>query len=414
MKPPARQLGRPPWILRTSRLLGPLTLLLACHGCSQPSTVGNEEKTPPFSFRALDLQQRTSKGEPAWSLASPEARYDLRSSVARALRPTGVIYDKGKPLYKLAATTGTVINDGAIILLEGDIRLQRLGSDPVLVSAERAVWIPRDSLMRFELTPQVRNPQNRLSAKTATLRLDRDRLELRGEPQLEHWSNSFSISKPPDKPSEILSTFQSVDWQPGSGDLKGLGPISVSRRPPQSPPSRPAQRLKASRLEGNTTKQLYTLSGPIQMDDPFETSWFRGSKITFNTKDGWLTSDEAFEAQKGALQIRGDALRLDRDQSLVTIEKNCRLQQSGNQLQSQRCQWNWNSQAVLAEGDVRYSRQANDQLTRAQRLEGRLGSNGQVVATTPGGRVFSQLRVPRRAGPPQPQKARPKPEPIVF
>lgn len=150
------------------------------------------------------------------------------------------------------------------------------------------------------------------------------------------------------------------------------------------------------------------------MDDPFETSWFRGSKITFNTKEGWLTSDEAFEAQKGALQIRGDALRLDRDQSLVSIEKNCRLQQSGNELQSQRCQWNWKSQAVLAEGDVRYSRQVNDQLTRAQRLEGRLGSNGQVVATTPGGRVFSQLRVPRRAGPPQPQKARPKPEPIVF
>ncbi|MFM9087216.1 MAG: LPS export ABC transporter periplasmic protein LptC, partial [Cyanobium sp.] len=161
---------------------------MVCQGCGRPTTVNVEDTTPPFSFRALDLQQRSSDGKKAWTLKSPEARYDLRSSVARALRPEGVIFDKGQPLYKLVASTGTVINDGAVILLEGDIRLQRLGKDPLLLSADRALWIPREALMRFDLSPQVRNLQTRISARTATLLLDRDLLNLQGEPKVERWS----------------------------------------------------------------------------------------------------------------------------------------------------------------------------------------------------------------------------------
>ena len=388
--------------------------LLASHGCGKAPLV-NEESAPPFSFRALDLQQRNSEGQPAWTLTSPEARYDLRSSVARALRPSGVIFEKGQPLYKLAATTGTVINDGAAILLEGEIRLQRLGKNPLQLTAERVLWIPRESLMRFERTPQVRNLQNRLTAETATLHLDRDLLELRGQPRLEHWSRPFALNgRPPDQPPEIQSTLQAVDWHPGSGELKGVGPVKVSRRPPQSPANRPPQQLSAARLEGNTLKQLYTLQGPVQMDDPVEKSWFRGGALTFNTSEGWLTTGASFQAQQGPLQVQGAELRLDVRQSLATIGRDCKLQQPGETLQSQRCQWNWKSRAVQAEGDVVYRRQASDQLTRAQRLEGQLGPQGSVMATHPGGQVFSQLRVPRRAGAPQPQKARPKPEPIVF
>jgi hypothetical protein len=63
---------------------------------------------------------------------------------------------------------------------------------------------------------------------------------------------------------------------------------------------------------------------------------------------------------------------------------------------------------------VVYRRLANDQLTRAERLEGQLGTKGGVTASTPNGRVFSQLRVPRQAAAPKPERARPRRQPIVF
>jgi LPS export ABC transporter protein LptC len=398
---------------------GSVTLALLCvvatsQGCGR-STDLVDDRPPPFSFRALDLQQQTSEGLPAWSLLSPEARYDLRSSVARALRPEGVIFEKGKPRYKLAATTGTVINDGEVILLEGEIRLRRLGPTPLLITADRALWIPRDSLMRFELAPEVRNPQNRLTSQTATLHLDRDVLQLRGEPRLEHWSRPFGLGAKGATPTpEILGRAKEVDWRPGTGDLTGVGPITITRRPPGTPARRPPQLLTASRLEGNTVKQLYVLQGPVQVDDPEERSWFRGGALTINPKEQWLTSAAAFQAKRGQVEVEGEELRLDGKGTLATIGRDCKLQQGGDGLRSQRCQWNWQTQAVEAEGEVVFQREANDLRTQAHRLQGQLGRDGHIEAFTPGGRVVSQLRVPRSSRSPQPRRARPKADPIVF
>lgn len=414
---PAHQTHQPLW--RYTRWMGlflaTLGTGLMSQGCSRQTTLQPEETAPPFSFRALDLQQRTRQGLPAWSLKSPEARYDIRSSVARALRPEGVIFEKGQPLYKLSATTGTVINDGAVMLLEGDIRLQRLGKDPLLLSADRVLWIPRESRMRFELGPKVRNLQTQLSAQTATLLLENDQLELRGAPSFQRWSQPVAMhAKPSDLPPELQGTFKEVDWRPGQGDLKATGPVSMTRRPPGRGPQVPPQRLKGSRLEGNTTQQTYTLFGPVEFVDPGERSWFRGAELSLNNKDAQLKSTPAFQGQKGDLQVQGEELLLDGQASSATIGRSCHLRQDGDQLTAQRCTWNWKTQDVSAQGEVLYRRHASDQFTRAERMDGKLGATGRVKASTPNGRVFSQWRVPRQAAAPKPERPRPKAQPIVY
>ncbi|MEB3195317.1 MAG: LPS export ABC transporter periplasmic protein LptC [Cyanobacteriota bacterium] len=413
MQPP-HQTRQPLW-RNTPWILAAVGAGVMGLGCSRQITLQPEETAPPFSFRALDLQQRTRQGLPAWTLKSPEARYDLRSSVARALRPEGVIFEKGKPLYKLSATTGTVINDGAVMLLEGEIRLQRLGEDPLLLSADRVLWIPRESTMRFELGPKVRNLQTQLSAQTATLHLEKDQLELRGTPSFQRWSQPMAIqAKPSDRPPELQGTFTEVDWRPGQGDLKASGPVRITRRPPGRGPQLAPQLLKGSRLQGNTVQQTYTLFGPVEFVDPGERSWFRGAELTLNTKNSQLKSTPAFQGQTGDLNVRGEQLLLDGPATSASIGRACHLRQNGDHLTAQRCTWNWKTQEVSAQGQVLYRRHANDQFTRAERVEGRLGPTGRVKATTPDGRVFSQWRVPRQAAAPKPERPRPKPQPIVF
>ncbi|MFN9645552.1 MAG: LPS export ABC transporter periplasmic protein LptC [Cyanobacteriota bacterium] len=395
--------------------VSPLALLLTCQGCLGPAAVETEETTPPFSFRSLDLEQRTKNGQPSWTLKSPEARYNIRSSVARALRPEGVIFTRGQPLYRLRATTGTVVNDGSVILLEGAIHLQRLGGDPLLVTAERAVWIPGKALMRFDLAPRVRDARNRLSSQTAVLHLEEDLLELRGQPKLERWSRPTPLNVAP-KPErlEIVGTVKTLDWRPSKGTLLGTGPVTIRRRPPDSPPKAPPQVLTASRLEGNTLQQRYTLQGPVRMDDPGEKSWFRGGSLTFDTREQWLTSAAPFEGQKGELNVQGQELRLEGKPTTASIGRDCRLRQKGDALQASRCQWNWTTQAVAAEGEVVFRREGDKQLTRAGRLEGQLGASGRVIATTPGGRVVTRVQVPRQASAPRQPRVPAKPEPIVF
>jgi LPS export ABC transporter protein LptC len=367
-----------PWRL-SALLLLPLT------GCGR-GDVARETAPTPFVFRSLDLRQQDVLGRPSWELTSPEARYDLRRRVARALQPRGMIYSDGKPAYRVEASTGTVINDGAVILLEGRFRLQRLGKEPVMIQGSRVRWLPSRNLMEIDRHPEGFDPHTRISAERATFRLDKDTLELQGKPQLQRWARAFDpFQANPVGAPQILLTVSSVQWQPSSGALMARGPVVGERRPPGSASNRPLQTLTASSLNGNTRTQLFELGPPVLFSDP---------------------------AVAGSASARGKALEVDAGQHLVRIPSGCFLQQDGASLEARSCSWNWLTQAVTADGSVLLQRPASRQLTRGSVLRGQLGEKGSVVVTNPGGRVFSQFQVPPSAAAPRPAAPRPKPEPI--
>lgn len=372
----------PPLLVRPWPLAAPLLLLTGCG----PSQVVSEPPPTPFVFRSLNLRQQDVLGRPNWELTSPEARYDLRRRVARALQPRGVIYSNGKPAYRVEASTGTVINDGAVILLEGRIRLQRLGTAPVMIQASRVRWIPGRNLMEIDKHPEGFDPHTRLSAERATFRIDKDTLELQGKPQLQRWARAFDpfLANPVGAP-QIVVTVASAQWKPGSGALTAGGPVLGERRPPGAAAGAALQTLTATSLNGNTQKQLFNLGPPVLFSDP---------------------------AVAGGVSARGQALQVDAAQQLVRIPMGCFIQQEGASLEAQSCVWNWQTQAIAADGSVLLQRPASRQLTRGTQLRGQLGQKGFVVVTAPGGRVFSQFQVPPSKTPPRPAPPRPKPEPI--
>ena len=110
-------------------------------GCG--TQVSKEEPAQPFVFRSLNLRQKDSSGLPLWELTSPEVRYDLGRRVAQARDLRGTIYAKGQALYRITASSGTVINDGEVVQLEGPTRLQRLGPKPFVVTSTRVRWYPK-------------------------------------------------------------------------------------------------------------------------------------------------------------------------------------------------------------------------------------------------------------------------------
>ncbi len=136
-----------------------LALVGLLGACQAPRP--RQEEAPPFVFRSLDLKSQDAKGLPSWALSAPEARYDLRRRLARAESPRGLIYRGGQPLYRLQASSGTVLNDGEVILLEGSLRLERLGRSPLLLLAGRARWLPRQQRMLIDRRPMAYDQQGR-------------------------------------------------------------------------------------------------------------------------------------------------------------------------------------------------------------------------------------------------------------
>ena len=399
---------------------GPRLALLLALGAVASALVSCSRRPPPqegsvpFVFRSLNLRQQDRQGRPAWQLTSPEARYDLSRRIAQALRPRGLIYAKGKPLYRLAAESGTVLNDGEVILLEGGIRLEKLGGQPALIRASRVRWSPQKEVMEIDRHPEALDEQGRLLAQRARLRLDQNRLELRGAPRLQRWSRRVNplASRPRGRP-ELVVTVSQVDWMPSSGALAAPGPVRAVRRPEGSPAQRPAQTLRAALLVGNTLQQDFTLKGAVQLRDPAEALAFAGSDLRVQVKEKILSSAQSFTARRGAATARGDSLRVIGAEDTVVVPSGCWLERPGESLRAQRCRWNWTTQQVEAEGNVELQRPGTGQFIRGQRLQGRLGPEGRLEVTSPNGRVVSRFRVPMRKGrSPAPAQPRRGPEPV--
>ena len=371
-----------------------------------------EPATPePFVFRSLDLRQQTGKGEPAWDLTSPEARYDLIRQLAQARQPRGAIYRRGKPHITISARRGTVIGDGQAIQLEGDVLITLLGRNPVRITGDQARWIPRQNLMVIDRRPMATDRHSRISGDVARYLLDKDLVELRGAPLLEQWSRK-QPAEGQRGPAPIQVKAISVDWKPEQGDLVAQGPVQGERftgkdktKGPHATDQHAADQratgrrqpdllLTSSGLRGNLRDGFIDLLEPVRLRDAKGSSWLNARQTRWAINDEWLASDQPFEGAMKKLQARGNALRINLAEETVLVPSACTLNQPGEQLTADRCLWNWTSGRFDAEGSVVLRRTAYKQITRSSRLQGEIGKDGTAVFTSPGARVNSQFTLP--------------------
>ncbi len=369
------------------RLAG-VGIALLIGGC-----VSSKPKAPPpaepFVFKALDLEQQDSKGRPAWELRSPEARYDITRQVAQTRQPRGVIYKRGKPNITVSARSGTVLGDGQAIQLEGDVLITLLGDNPVRITGQQARWIPSRELMLIDRQPVALDRRSRISAQLATYYLDRDLIELRGQPVLEQWDGKASKAASTNKPAPLRVQTALVDWRPEQGDLKAPQQVRGLRRDKDG-----QLNLTATSLNGNLREGYVDLMAPVQVRDPKRKGWLNAQQTRWLINDQLLSSDQPFQGAFNKLQGQGERFQVNLASSTVFIPEGCNLRQPGEQLTARRCQWNWPSGRFQAEGDVELRRATYQQVTRSAQLRGTIGKDGTAVFSSPGAKVNSQFTLP--------------------
>jgi len=375
-------MARPRHLSAAPLLAAALALL---SGCNRQGPESAPRRSTPFVFQALNLRQQDGQGRLLWRVSSPEARYDLSRHLAQARELRGEIHVNGQPLYRLLASNGTVINDGQVIQLEGDVRIERFGLDPVTIRASRMRWYPQQQRIELDRRAEATNLQLLLQAQRATLLLAQDRLELRGHPRLQR-------RRPGKGPDGALSLrVSALDWSPGNGRLTASGPVMANGLGSGAETGS----LQASSLSGNTLQRRLELQAPVRLSVPDRRAWLNAQQTAIDLSDNSVSSAAPFTAAVGALNISGQAFNLALDQQLVTLPRGCRLVQRDANLQAGTCSWNWQSQRILAGGGVVLQRPQQQQVTRAATLRGRLGPDGLLVLRAPGSKVRSTLRLPR-------------------
>ena len=376
-------------------------------GCTSSTENRSDTVAPlPFVFRKLELEQKKSGGDVDWKLSSPEARYELSRRLVRAKQPVGVLYSKNKPSFKIRADFAVVVNDGEQIMLEGDVQLQQINGQKILIKGERLRWLPKLSRLVMEQQPRAFDDRSRITATVAILQQDTNKLTLNGPVQLDRWQNKLALDIKPDTAVRTGGAF----WNLENGSLKADGPVLGQRRDQEGVV---LEQLEGEELVGNTQEGVITVKSPVIVTMPKNKGVLRAKDTSWNFRKQTLSSNDPFQGLINQTQINGDSFLAELNQSSVVIPEGCRIQQPGERLQARQCRWNWSTDDVLATGGVRLERDSNNQITEAETLSGSVGEKGSLTFSAPGNKVRSQVVLEEGTADQDPEARRSQP-PVSF
>lgn len=106
-----------------------------------------------LTFKNVILEQADDKGRLWWKVKANQAEYSKDQKNAQIYNPDGELFQDGKVVYKIKATTGEVQQDGQKILLRGDIIATAI-QDGAVLKGKELEWRPKEDklIVRNNLT----------------------------------------------------------------------------------------------------------------------------------------------------------------------------------------------------------------------------------------------------------------------
>ena len=368
-------------VLRSSCIIaaiGSSCFLSAC--ASNPSTQIKNQASTPFVFRSLDLKQRRPDGVRDWELTSPEARYNTAARTVRARIPKGILYFEDKPSFMISAEHATVLNDGELVVLEGSVRLKRLGAEPLLIQGDRLIWRPALSTMVINQRPTALNRNSKIISSSLTFQQESGQLLFKGPTTLLQWQNNYSSTIDP----QTVITAGNSRWNLNSGIIAALGPIIANQMN--------GRRLTAASVQGNTKKNFIDLKAPVQFKleeddavvDAGDTRWYFERDL--------LSSKAPVSASLPKSDVRGVGFVIDIPSHTFTISNSCQVEQPDKNLRAQSCTWNWRDDLLTAAGNTNPKESNAGQIKRAEQMEAGFNSNGSIQFSPSRNRVKTQIK----------------------
>ena len=354
-------------------------LISSCE--SQPAVQEKNQGSTPFVFRSLDLKQRRPDGVRDWELTSPEARYNTAARTVRARSPQGILYFEDKPSFMISAEHATVVNDGELVVLEGTVRLKRLGTSPLLIQGDRLIWRPALSTMVINQRPSALNRNSKLVSNSLTFQQDSGQLLFTGPTKLSRWEKNYSSTIDP----QTLITAGHGKWNLNSGMIAAVGPIIANQSN--------GRQLTAVSMQGNTTKNYLDLKAPVQFKLEDDKAVVDAGETRLDFEHNLLSSKAPVSASLTKGEVHGVGFIIDIPGNTLTISNSCKVAQPDKNLSANRCSWNWKNDLLTAAGRVNLKESGSDQVKRADQMQGEFNPDGSIRFSPSQNRVKTQIKL---------------------
>ena len=354
-------------------------LLASC--ASKPATQNQNQSSTPFIFKSLDLKQRRPDGVRDWELTSPEARYNTAARTVRAKIPKGILYFEDKPSFMISAEHATVLNDGELVVLEGTIRLKRLGAEPLLIQGDRLIWRPALSTMVINQRPAALNRNSRIISNSLIFQQQSGQLLFSGPTKLSRWEKNYSSTLNP----QTVITAGNSRWNLNTGIIAAVGPILAYQDN--------GRELTAASIQGNTKNNFLDLKAPVQFKLEQDDAIVNAGETRWNFERDELSSKAPVSASLPKGDVSGIGFIIDIRNNLLTISNSCQVAQLDKNLRAKSCTWDWNKDLLTADGNVNLKESKTGQVQRAEQMEGALNQDGSILFSPARDRVKTQIKL---------------------
>jgi LPS export ABC transporter protein LptC len=348
---------------------------------SKPATQNQNQSSTPFIFRSLDLKQRRPDGVRDWELKSPEARYNTAARTVRARIPKGILYFEDKPSFMISAEHATVLNDGELVVLEGTVRLKRLGAEPLLIQGDRLIWRPALSTMVINQRPAALNRNSRIVSDSLIFQQESGQLLFSGPTKLSRWEKNYSATLAP----QTVITAGNGRWNLNTGIIAAVGPILANQNN--------GRELTAASIQGNTKKNFLDLKAPVQFKLEQDDAIVNAGETRWNFEQNQLSSKAPVSASLPKSDVSGIGFIIDIRNNLLTIANSCQVAQPDKNVRAKSCTWDWSKDLLTASGNVNLKESKTGQVQRAQHMEGTLNQNGSIRFSPTRARVKTQIKL---------------------
>ena len=354
-------------------------LLASC--ASKPATQNQNQSSTPFIFKSLDLKQRRPDGVRDWELTSPEARYNTAARTVRAKIPKGILYFEDKPSFMISAEHATVLNDGELVVLEGTIRLKRLGAEPLLIQGDRLIWRPALSTMVINQRPVALNRNSRIISNSLIFQQQSGQLLFSGPTKLSRWEKNYSSTLNP----QTVITAGNSRWNLNTGIIAAVGPILAYQDN--------GRELTAASIQGNTKNNFLDLKAPVQLKLEQDDAIVNAGETRWNFERDELSSKAPVSASLPKGDVSGVGFIIDIRNNLLTISNSCEVAQLDKNLRAKSCTWDWGKDLLTAAGNVNLKESKTGQVQRAEQIDGALNQDGSIRFSPARDRVKTQIKL---------------------
>ena len=354
-------------------------LLASC--ASKPATQNQNQSSTPFIFKSLDLKQRRPDGVRDWELTSPEARYNTAARTVRAKIPKGILYFEDKPSFMISAEHATVLNDGELVVLEGTIRLKRLGAEPLLIQGDRLIWRPALSTMVINQRPVALNRNSRIISNSLIFQQQSGQLLFSGPTKLSRWEKNYSSTLNP----QTVITAGNSRWNLNTGIIAAVGPILAYQDN--------GRELTAASIQGNTKNNFLDLKAPVQFKLEQDDAIVNAGETRWNFERDELSSKAPVSASLPKGDVSGVGFIIDIRNNLLTISNSCEVAQLDKNLRAKSCTWDWGKDLLTAAGNVNLKESKTGQVQRAEQIDGALNQDGSIRFSPATDRVKTQIKL---------------------